>query len=240
LGLVAQPKPDQVVVYGSADPLPNPAELMLTQLVAHRLGIGWRFFVHRHGKNLVLDVPENCVNPPGVFYFENIIPEDINLRALAEEVWRFREEPVVIAHRPDGRSIRASKKVKDVPDVTISQLHAKGGWPGGSAIHFLLRRYAEKHPEVLYICPFQQKGRVYEIYKGVGRGLFILTPFVRIAPPSEEAPGGWEPLSWKRWRSLPAAARRLARSWIKQELKNFFRWGGPPRIEIPWGWWSFR
>lgn len=236
LGLVAQPESDQVLVYGSADPAPNPAELILTQLTAGQLGLPWRFFIYLHGKNLGGTGQE--FNIPEVFYFENIIPEDMNIRDLAEVIWNLRREPVIVAHRPDGRPVRATKKVNDIPDLTLSQLYKMGGWLGGAAIHYFLRKYAEEHSEILYICPFQMKGLVYQIYQGVGRGLFVLTPFVRIAPP--KAPAGWEPLTWREWLALPASARRRARRIIRRELKNFSRRLEPKRIEIPWEWWFLR
>jgi len=235
LGLVAQPQPGLVLVYGSADPLPNPAELLLTQLVANKLGLGWRFFVYRNGKNLALDAGD-YVNPPGVFNLESIIPEELSLRQLAKEIWNLRGEPVVIAHHPDGRPIRATSKTKNIPNVTLGQLHTEGGWFGGNTIHFLLRKYAEEHTEVVYLCPFQTKGLVYRVYEGIDRPLFILTPFIRIAP--KEVFEGWEPITWSEWLSLPAAARRQARRIIRRELERFFRRGEPRRIEVPWGWWN--
>jgi len=239
LGLVAQPDEmsNGIVMYGSADPAPNPAELILTQLTASQLGLPWRFFIYIHGRNLVLSDSYSRPIPRWVSPLEELIPE-VSLRQLAEDVWRLRQEPAVVAHRPDGRPIRATSKTKDIPDITLSRLHQMGGWLGGSGIHYLLRKYAEKHHEVLYICPFQTKGRVYEIYRGFGRELFVLTPFVRFSP--RFAPQGWEPITWYEWLSLPAAARRRARRWIKQELKNFFCRGEPRRIEVPWGWWSLR
>jgi len=239
LGLVAQPDEmsNGIVMYGSADPAPNPAELILTQLVASRLGMPWRFFVYRHGKNFAKNTESSWYfNPPGVFDLERITPA-VNLRELAAEIWNLRHEPVIIAHRPDGRPIRATAKTKDVPSLSIGQLHAEGGWLGGSSIHYILRLYAEEHREVICICPFQTKGRVYQLYQGVGRGLFVLTPFVRIAPPV--APGGWEPLTWSEWRALPEIARRRAYQLIKEQLENFFRDGEPRRIELPWGWWEY-
>lgn len=237
LNLVVE-KAEGVLLYGSSDPMPNPSELLLTQEVAAILGSDWRFFVYRHGKNIPIVVPKDYVNPPGVFDLETIIPQDLNLRDVATKVFQLRREPVVVAHRSDGRPIRATTREKEVPDIKIHELHASGGWLGGSAIHYILRLYAEKNRNILYICPFQTKGRVYEIYAGMGRKLFCLTPFVRIAPPPRLAPQGWEPLDWNLWRALPRSARHTARLIIKEVLKEFFRRGEPRRIEIPWGWWE--
>lgn len=241
LGLEIVPKKlngPRTLVYGSADPLPNPAELILIQLTASKLGLGWRFFVYKHGRNLPMFVPENWNNLPGVFDLENIVPSDLSLRELAKEIFLLRREPVIVAHRPDGRTIRAtSTKLADIPDITINVLHEQGGWLGGAAIHFILRLWAEKDPGVVYLCPFSSKGRVYEVYKGVGRQLFVLSPFVHIQPPPSMTSNVWEPITWNLWRTIPATARRHAWRLIRREIKRFFRWGEPRRIEIPWGWW---
>jgi len=241
LDLVAQPEQinkDMILVYGSADPAPNPGELMLTQLIAKKLGIRWRFFVYQHGKNLGT-LQHELVIPEGIFRLEEILPVEVSLRTLAKEIWELRQEPVIVAHLPEqGKDVRKVRATSEggVPDISLDELHNKGGWLGGNGIHYFLRKYAEVNPEILYICPFQQKGRVYEIYKGVERRLFILTPFVRIAPPPEEAPQGWEPITWGRWCSV-SGYQNLAAEWIKWEIENFFRWGRPLRIEIPWEWW---
>lgn len=226
------------LVYGSADPLPNPGELLLIESVASELGTwDWNFFVYGHGKNLPMEVPEGWCPPPGIFYLEKIIPQGLTLREMAEAVFRLRREPVILAHMPNGRHLRATSHVKEVPDITISDLHEQGGWLGGSAIHYLLRLWAEKHPEIIYICPYQQKGRVYRVYRGVVRPLFVLVPFVRLCPPPGLAPGGWEPLPWGIWRVLSSRARRIARQWVCREIKKFFRSGEPLRIELKWEWW---
>jgi hypothetical protein len=233
LGLVVEkPEPDQVLVYGSADPLPNPAELLLTQLVAKRHQLGWKFFVYRHGRNLPMPEDPGWVNPPGVFNIESILPKDLTLGDMAQEVWRLRQEPSIIAHLPGGITLRATsdpsrKWSGGWGQRTIPQLHQAGGWLGGSSIHLLLRLWAEEREWVLYICPFQEKGRVYSLYAGLGRPVFILTPFVRFVPPSRLGLPDWAPTPWNYWVSLPAAFRRRVRKEVKKRL-----WSGERRIEI--------
>ncbi len=240
LGLVTENIKGKILFYGTSDPLPNPGELLLTQMLASNLDVSWKFFVYRHGKNISMEVPEDCAYPPNVITLEEIIPGSLNLRTIAQEVFRLRREAVVIAHL-DKKAIRATtSSLKDIPDITIEELHCRGGWLGGSGIHYCLRLYAEITSQVVYLCPYQEKGRVYEIYKEVKRedkDLFVLAPFVRIQPPPSMAPNGWEPMTWKMWRALPAKVRRLARLKIKREIKQFFRRGEPRRIEIPWRWW---
>jgi len=239
LGLEIDPKEmssTTIVIYGSADPMPNAGELLLTQLTASKLGLPWKFFIYRHGKNLPMAVPPAYVKPRRVFSLEEIIPQGMSLKEMAAEIFRLRREPVVVAHLKD-KLIRATTKIKDVPSLTIREIHESGGWLGGSGVHFLLRLYAEEKGSIIYICPFQEKGRVYLIYQGVKRPLFILTPFVRIVPPPGLAPGGWEPLSWPLWRALPVRSRRAARRLIRREIEKFFRRGEPRRIELEWGWW---
>jgi len=233
LGLVVKPTPTHgVVVYGSADPLPNPAELMLTQLVASRYKLDSWFFVYEHGKNLHMpsDVDSRSL-PPQVFYLESIVPE-ITLGDMAREIYRLRQEPVVVAHTP-STTLRATSRPEEKWSggwdcFTIRQLHKKEGWLGGSAIHYLLRLWAEKMEEVLYICPFQEKGRVYEIYKGVSRPLFILAPFVKFVPPARLKLPEWAPAPWGYWLSLPASFRRRVRKKVKRRILS-----GERRIEIP-------
>lgn len=229
----------KTVVYGSADPLPNPGEFLLTELIATRfLQMTWQFFVYCHGKNLPMAVPPAYVKPRRVFSLEEIIPQGMSLKEMAAEIFRLRQEPVVVAHLKD-KVIRATTKIKDVPCLTIGELHQEDGWLGGSSIHFLLRLYAEEKGDVVYLCPFSSKGRVYLIYQGVKRPLFIFTPFVRIQPPPQMAPGGWEPLPWLYWLSLPAIAHQRARKLIEKSIERFLQCGDrePRRIEVPWGWW---
>ncbi len=223
----------QVLVYGSSDPYPNPAEFTLTQLIANRYGLGWRFFVYRHGRNLPMPEDPQWVNPPGVFSLETIIPRGITLGEMAREVFRLRGEPSIIAHLPEGSMLRATPNPERKwsggwAQKTIPQLHEAGGWLGGSAIHLILRLWAEERPEILYICPFSSKGRVYEIYRGFERPLFVLTPFVRFIPPSRLGLPSWAPAPWGYWLSLPAAFRRRVK---KEVIKRI--WSGERRIEIP-------
>jgi hypothetical protein len=233
IGLVVEKiEPGQVLVYGSADPLPNPAELMLTQLVASCYKLGWQFFVYRHGRNLQVSVDDRWVNPLGVFNLEFILPKDLTLGEIAREVFRLRQEPVIVAHLRDGGILRATTNPQGKwPGVwsmmSISQLHKTGGWLGGSAIHYLLRLWAEEREWVLYICPFQEKGRVYEIYRGFQRSLFVPTPFMRFVPPSRLGLPDWAPAPWHYWLSLPAAFRRRTRKEVALRLEN-----GERRIEI--------
>jgi len=205
LGLVVpRPEPGQCLVYGSSDPYPNPSELTLTQLIANRYGLGWRFFIYRHGKNLPVSVDLRWVNPPGVFALESILPKDLTLGEMALKIWGLRKEPVVIAHAPGGNPLGATsdpfrKWSGEWRSATIHQLHRAGGWLGGSAIHFLLPLWAEEREWVLYACPFQEKGRVYSLYAGLGRPALILTPFVRFVPPSRLGLPSWAPSPWGYW-----------------------------------------
>jgi hypothetical protein len=234
LGLVVEKaEPGQVLVYGSADPLPNPAELMLTQLVASRHKVGWRFFVYKSGKNLnPFPLNELTSLPPGVFLLEHIIPE-LTLGEMAKEIWRLRGEPSIVVHLPGGVTLRATsdpsrKWSGGWASATISRLHEAGGWLGGSAIHYLLRLWAEERPWVFFACPFLSKGRVYEIYRGFKRFLFLPTPFVRFVPPARLGLPSWAPAPWSYWKSLPAAFRRRVRKEVMRRIKN-----GELRIEIP-------
>jgi hypothetical protein len=230
--VVSQPEPRKVLIYGSADPTPNPAELLLTQLVAGRHQLGWQFFVYRHGRNLPVSVDDRWVNPPGIFYLETIIPEGLTLGEMAREVFRLRQEPVIVAHLCGDGILRATTNPQGKwpggwSTMTISQLHKTGGWLGGSSIHYLLRLWAEEREWVLYICPFLSKGRVYEIYRGLPRPLFITTPFLRFVPPARLGLPSWAPAPWHYWLSLPASFRRRVR---KEVMRQIF--SGNLRIEI--------
>jgi hypothetical protein len=140
---------------------------------------------------------------------------------------------VVIAHIPGGNPLRATsdpwkKWSGDWASYDIHQLHEAGGWLGGSSIHYLLRLWAEEREWVLFICPFQEKGRVYEIYAGL-RPAFIPTPFMRFVPPARLGLPSWAPSPWSYWKSLPAAFRRR----VKKEVKWRIWSSGERRIEIP-------
>jgi hypothetical protein len=234
LGLVVEkPEPGQCLVYGSADPLPNPAELMLTQLVASCYKLRWQFFIYRHGRNIPMPVDPRWVNPPVVFYFENIIPEGLTLDEIAKEVFRLRQEPAIVAHLGLPNPLRATNKPETKwpstwSKLTVAHLHDLGGWLGGSAIHLILRLWAEDRKEVLFTCPFQEKGRVYTLYAGLSRPAFVLTPFVRFVPPDKLGLPPWAPAPWGYWRTLPASFRRRVRKEVMWRLKN-----GERRIEIP-------
>jgi hypothetical protein len=59
---------------------------------------------------------------------------------MAQEVWRLRQEPSIIAHLPGGITLRATsdpsrKWSGGWGQRTIPQLHQAGGWLGGSSIH---------------------------------------------------------------------------------------------------------
>jgi hypothetical protein len=233
LGLVVEkPEPGQTLVYGSSDPRPNPSELFLTQFVASRHRLGWRFFVYRHGRNLPMTVDDpQWVNPPGVFYLESILPKDLTLGEMAREIWFLREEPAIVAHLSGGATLRATpdpsrKWSGGWAQKTIPQLHEAGGWLGGSSIHFLLRLWAEEREQMLYVCPFQEKGRVYELYAGF-RPTFILAPFVRFVPPAQLGLPPWAPAPCGYWFSLPAAFRRRVKKEVRRRI-----WSGERRIEI--------
>ncbi len=234
LGLVvSQPEPGQVLVYGSSDPYPNPAEFLLTQLVAKRHQLGWRFFTYRHGRNIPMPEDPGWVNPPGVFCIETITPEGLTIGYVAREIFRLRQEPVIVAHLPNGSVLRATsdpyrKWSGEWRSATIHHLHRAGGWLGGSAIHYLLRLWAQEMEWVLFACPFQEKGRVYEIYAGLRRPVFILTPFVRFVPPTRLGLPSWAPAPWHYWRTLPAAFRRRVKKEVMRRLKD-----GERRIDIP-------
>jgi len=145
LGLVVEkPEPGQVLVYGSSDPYPNPAEFLLTQLVAKRHQLSWSFFTYRHGRNIPMPEDPRWVNPPGVFALESILPKELTLGEMARAIFHFRKEPSIVAHLPHGVVLRAtSDPFRKWPggwaSMTISQLHQAGGWLGGSGIHFILR-----------------------------------------------------------------------------------------------------
>jgi hypothetical protein len=174
------------------------------------------------------------VNPPGVFYLEEILPRDMTLGEMALKIWQLRQEPVIVAHLANGTStLRTTsdpyrKWSGEWRSATIHQLHRAGGWLGGSSIHFLLRLWAENRKEVLFICPFQEKGRVYEIYAGLSRPAFVLTPFLRFVPPKKLGLPDWAPSPWGYWLSLPAAFRRRVRKEVMRRI-----WSGEHRIEIP-------
>jgi len=232
LGLAIKRPTYGVVVYGSADPLPNPAELLLTQLVAEHYRLGWKFFNYCHGKNLYTTVSEIWPNPQGVFNLESIIPLDLTLGKISEEIWKLRKEPVIVAHLSDGSTLRATscpekKWSKRRCQMTICDLHRFGGWLGGSAIHYLLRIWAEKEDDVLFICPFQEKGHVYHIYRGIKRKLFILTPFLKFVPPKRLMLPDWAPAPWEYWQNLPASLRKR----VKKKAKALI-FSGDRRIEI--------
>lgn len=220
------------IFYGSSDPQPNPAELILTQLTGSHFKLEWRFFVYLHGRNLPVKNLENRL-PPYILYLEDIIPKSFSLLQLAREIYRLRKEPVIICYIPRENNPRQCYRGTDVPNITVDELHNYGGWLGGNAIHYFLRLFAQENNDVLYICPFQQKGRVYEIYKGLNRPLFILTPFVRFIPPSfltldngEPLPS-WAPCPWGYWLSLPASVRRRVKKILQNQLFNDY-----VRIEI--------
>lgn len=232
LGLIieGEPRSNAVLYYGTSDPLPNPAELLLTQLVASRYGLHWQFFVYRHGKNLLSHGMGSLPRIPGVFYLEEIMSEDLTLGELAQQIWTLRGEPVIVAHfgGGSGKVIRAtSKPTASISGVTIRDLHQSGGWIGGSAIHYFLRRLTEEVEDAIFPCPFQEKGRVYRIYKGVSRPVFILTPFVHLIPPTRLGLPSWAPTPWSYWISLPASYRRLVRKELADRI-----FSGEERIEI--------
>jgi hypothetical protein len=239
LGLVvSRPEPGKVLVYGTSDPLPNPAELMLTQLVASRYKLSWNFFVYLNGNNLPIMLNQKVdyrflrPNPENVFNLEFIIPKELTLGELGKVIWELRREPTIIAHLSNGSKIRATsdpnkKWPSDWSSKTIHQLHKAGGWLGGSSIHLLLRLWAENRKEVLFICPFQEKGRVYEIYRGFKRPLFILVPFLRFVPPLKLGLPDWAPAPWLYWLSLPRSYRKKVRREVMGRLLS-----GERRIEI--------
>jgi hypothetical protein len=233
LGLVVEePESEQCLVYGSSDPYPNPAELILTQLIASRYQLGWRFFTYEHGKNL-FPLNELTPQPPKTFLLEHLIPHELTLGEMGQEVFRIRRETVIVGHLPNGSVLRVTsnpfrKWSGDWASMTIHQFHEAGGWLGGTAIHFLLRLWAEGQPEVFYPCPYQEKGRVYETYRGFPRPLFVLTSFIRFIPPARMGLPEWAPAPWSYWLSLPAAFRRRVRKEVKKRI-----WSGERRIEIP-------
>lgn len=235
LGLVVEkPKPSQVLLYGSSDPLPNPAEIMLTQVVASRYEIKWQFFIYRHGRNLPMSVNEKLLQslPPQVFYLEDVIPKDLTLGEMAQEIFRLRKECVIVAHLSDGRLLRATSQPEKKwsghwASATIVELHKAGGWLGGSSIYYLLRLLAEERNEVLYLCPFQSKGRVYRIFAGM-RPLFVLVPFVRLVPPDRLGLPSWAPTPPEYWLSLKPEIRVRIRKEVEKKVLS-----GEFRIEIP-------
>jgi hypothetical protein len=235
LGLtIKNPKPGQLVVYGSADPLPNPAEIILTQIVASKHELNWKFFIYRHGRNLSMSVDEKLLQslPPQVFCLEDVIPKDLTLGEMAQEIFRLREECVIVVHLPEGRVLRAtSRPEKKWPShwasATITELHEAGGWLGGSAIYYLLRLLAEERNEILYVCPFQSKGRVYRVFAGL-RPLFVLVPFVRLVPPDRLCLPNWAPTPPEYWLSLKPEIRLRIRKEVEKRVLS-----GELRIEIP-------
>jgi len=235
LGLtIKNPKPGQLVVYGSADPLPNPAEIILTQIVASKHELNWKFFVYKHGKNFQMSVNEKLLQslPPQVFYLDDVIPNDLTLGEMAQEIFRLREESVIVAHLADGGLLRAtSRPAKKWPghwaSATVTELHEAGGWLGGTAIHYLLRILAEERNEILYLCPFQSKGRVYRVFQELRRPLFLLAPFVRFIPPGYLGLPSWAPAPAEYWLSLGPKIRLSIREKVKKMILS-----GELRIEI--------
>ncbi|GEM_PF-3423429 len=237
LGLATdKPEPDQLLVYGSSDPQPNPAELLLLEVVAKLFGLNFRFFVYRNGKNMPMEKLPEEVKLPWLFYLEDIIPPGLTLGEMAVAIWKLRDEPAVVAHLPQS-TLRATseptkKWPKGVPNLTVHDLHELGGYLGGSGIHYVLAEWAKKMPRVLYLCPYQKKGRVYEVYQKfkeeveVPRPLFVPTPFVHFKPPKNLGLPEWAPTPWYYWRSLPAAYRRRVRKEVERRIKR------EKRIEI--------
>ena len=251
----------KMLVYGCSDPfyLHNPAELMLTDLLAEQLGASRWFFIYKHGKNLIkyyrshgIDLlsvlcknygierkwlqnyDDSYPSPPGMRSLESIIdealPKEFRIRDLAREIWELtrngsRKRAVKVCYLSDGRTIRATNKKEElekIPDISIEKMHQDGGYLAGAAIHFVLRKYAEQSSNVLYLCPFQEKGLVYELYKGINRQLFLLAPFVRISPPPELVIKGWEPIVFPVWRkALTKGERKAIRRYVKTYIEKF-------------------
>jgi hypothetical protein len=246
LGLLADWRSNNLrkcVIYGSADPLPNPGEYLLTYLTATLLHESFRFFVYSNGQNLKTIKKSNIKNrmPSNVFQLEEWLGalRNLSVRDICAEVWKLRNEPVIVAHL-DNRVFRATSKIREltqIPDISIDSLHKGGGWLGGSGIHYVLRRKFEalNSERIWFLCPYQSKGKVYEIYRGFDGAIFLPVPFVRIIPPPEEAPQGWEPMTWQRWERLDNNTKVIIINIIRKGLQKFFSGNEAfRRLEVAW------
>jgi len=241
--------PDQVIVYGSADPLPNPAELLLTQLVVSHQNQPWKFFVYIHGRNLEkvilrrVDEPERKVNELQkrynlpIFCLEDIIPEGLTLGEMSRRIFEIRKDDLVVARLWDNTPLRATVDPErnwfgNWASREVSDLHKCGGWLGGAGIHYVLRLLAQEDEKIVYLCPFQRKGLVYKLYSGFQRPLFLCVPFLRFVPPRSHRAGqcreDWVPLSWEEWEDLSPLTRESIENEVKKRLSD----GGERRIEI--------
>ena len=241
LGLVVEkPEKDEILVYGSSDPTPNPAELLMVQLISSYFDLDYRFFIYEHGKNFKFYYNDSKIeiNVPKIFRLEDIIPPMLTLGEMCEQIWNLRKEAVIVMHLHENTKVRACsvperKYSKDILDWTINDLHYLGAWLGGAGIEYILRLCAEKNSNILYVVPYQSKGLVFQIYRDFPRKLFVLSPFIKFVPPQKLSLPNWAPLPWDYWRSLPASYRKEVKKYLKQKMKVFFERKEVLRIEIP-------
>jgi len=236
LGLAIKRPTHGVVVYGSAEPLPNPAELLLTQLVAWKHKLSWQFYNYSYGKSFFMSMSKDGVNIPYLFNLEDIIPSDMTLGEVAKNIWRLRQEAAMVCHLSRILVLRAtSRPERRWPEkyvkMTVHELHRAGGWLAESGVHYFLRLWAEKDESLIFLCPFQQRGDVYTIYKGM-RKLFILTPFLKFTSPARLGLPYWAPTPWGYWLSLPAYYRKRTRRRVKKIINSFFKGCEIRRVEI--------
>lgn len=193
------------LLYGTSDPGVNLGEYILTILMAKKLGTTATFLVYEQGpqefvnlslaasqlvakrrpdwQNLVCSwlgaqaqirgLVETVLRPTGLWNqpVGEIVAEMKGLRPKSQMV-AFRRPDFL--HYSDSKSLLNSKS-------SLGDWHESGAWMGGSMIHYCLRKYSEQVSTFTHLAPWNEKGRVYEIYSGAPIS-FILTPWLGIVP----------------------------------------------------------
>jgi hypothetical protein len=214
------------LVYGSSDPWPNPAELILLQETAVLLNLKWKFFIYTKGKNHPLakiqkDVSNgnNFKKNKVIFDLEEIIKIEDKLDQIAEEIFKIRGDVIIARHKDDEMRAKNLKEKKD-ENFTIENLHQEGGWLGGNAIHYYLRKWMTKENNLILLTPYTEKGLIFKMYDVLKkRCLPIFSLF--ISPVFYKWNENWVPISWREWRALNKKTRKEIRREVKKIIEQF-------------------
>jgi len=204
-GQVLRQSSGRVLMYGTSDPVPNIGELILTMLVAEKNEMRPLFLVYQQGTNRYVAASladsARVATRNGDWLNEvarwlGIRPEIRSLtEVLPAAIWDKHLNSIVARMRtlrPGDRFMVMRSESEtwycDDADVTNSQdslgtWHGLGAWMSGALIHYCLAVLSVSRLDVVHLAPWNEKGRVYEMYKG-SPAQFVLSPWLGIAPPS--------------------------------------------------------
>lgn len=204
--VVGSVTPNASLLYGTSDPVANLGEYVLTTLLAKRVGLQAVFLVYEFGDPRYaaqsLEESQIVAKPCSTWqlevsrwlgwgaelhgFVETVLEPselwEMPLGEIASDLKRLRNQASVLVLRSERDSLSTSDRDVLSSRQSLAAWHSDGYWMSGALLHYCLRCYSERISGILHLAPWNEKGRVYQVY-AESPALFLAAPWLGIVPP---------------------------------------------------------